>query len=183
MWTTEKDKKGHGPLDYHQNVDSDYFENWFTALCATVQRKYHGQATYLIDGAKSHIRRKDLPPTQGNMTKMRDFLQRHGVPATEWEHMKQVKEGGRKAPPGGWKKPLQAVIKKHGHKSLYETVKIAVRHGARVRYTPPYTPELQPIERCWGNAKDPIGRRPARTMTELKQRMREGFDAQGMALF
>ena len=42
---------------------------------------------------------------------------------------------------------------------------------------------VQPIERMWGNAKNPIGRDPAKTMSELLTRMRAGFDQQGMKLF
>ena len=72
---SEKDKKGEGPLDYHQNVNTDYFEGWFEALCAHVQAKYGDGATYVMDGAKSHKRRKDLPPTKsGNIAAMKKWL-------------------------------------------------------------------------------------------------------------
>jgi hypothetical protein len=185
MWQTDNDRKNKSPLDYHQNVDADYFEAWFQALCSTVQRKYGGQTTYLIDGARSHCRRKDLPPTKSaNIATIKAWLLKMGIAVAEWAHMGiAVKDGGQKAPKGGWKAPLLAVVQPHREKALYEAVKIAVKYGGRVRYTPPYTPEVQPIERCWGNAKDPIGRDPADTMTNLKKRLRGHFDEQGMALF
>ena len=128
-------------------VDADYFETWFTALCETVLDKYGPNAMYIMDGARSHKRRKDLPPSKSkNMKEMRAWLAKMLVPAAKYNHMQAVKDGGDKPPKGGWKTVLHGVVKKKAKEmgeSLYECVKIAVAHQAIVHWTPPYHPELQ----------------------------------------
>jgi hypothetical protein len=42
-------------------------------------------------------------------------------------------------------------------------------------YTPPYHPELQPIELIWARIKNAIARDPARTAAELNAKVAEGF--------
>ncbi|KAG2996754.1 hypothetical protein PC128_g12387 [Phytophthora cactorum] len=44
-------------------------------------------------------------------------------------------------------------------------------YGRSVSYTPPYHPELQPIELIWGHMKGWIGRNPAKNVSELEEKM------------
>ncbi|KAG2799381.1 hypothetical protein PC119_g22728 [Phytophthora cactorum] len=44
-------------------------------------------------------------------------------------------------------------------------------YGHSVSYTPPYHPELQPIELIWGNMKGWIGRNPAKNVSELEEKV------------
>lgn len=42
-------------------------------------------------------------------------------------------------------------------------------HGARVEFLPPYSPDFNPIERCWGLAKKHIRRIAPRTSAALRK--------------
>jgi len=57
----------------------------------------------------------------------------------------------------------------------YACVKIAVGWGHRVLFTPPYHPELQPIEIVWAVGKNWIGQAPATSMAELKDKIGVAF--------
>ncbi|KAL4087698.1 hypothetical protein PRIC1_013586 [Phytophthora ramorum] len=50
-------------------------------------------------------------------------------------------------------------------------VAIATMYGHRVSYTPPYHPELQPIELVWGKMKGWIARNPAKNIGELEEKV------------
>ena len=53
----------------------------------------------------------------------------------------------------------------------YDCVEIAKEYGQTVSYTPPYHPELQPIELVWAWVKNPVAASPVDKMTELKARI------------
>ncbi len=49
---------------------------------------------------------------------------------------------------------------------------IAKKYGHQVLRTPPYHPELQPIEKCWGIIKNEVARNSNFTMENLKDTAR-----------
>ena len=57
--------------------------------------------------------------------------------------------------------------------------------GAKLIYLPPYSPDLNPIEKCWSKIKTYLRKAKARTRTELEKALREALlliteeDAQG----
>lgn len=57
--------------------------------------------------------------------------------------------------------------------------------GAKLIYLPPYSPDLNPIEKCWSKIKTYLRRAKARTREELEKALREALllitedDAQG----
>lgn len=59
------------------------------------------------------------------------------------------------------------------------------RCGAKLIYLPPYSPDLNPIEKCWSKIKTYLRRAKARTREELEKALREALlliteeDAQG----
>ena len=59
------------------------------------------------------------------------------------------------------------------------------RRGARLRYLPPYSPDLSPIERCWSKVKTALRQAKARTRAALDTAIRGALvsvtssDAQG----
>ncbi|OQR80978.1 hypothetical protein ACHHYP_20840 [Achlya hypogyna] len=57
----------------------------------------------------------------------------------------------------------------------YACVAIARSWGHRVLFTPPYHPELQPIEIIWAVRKYTIARAPALTMAELSAKISSAF--------
>jgi len=99
-----------------------------------------------MDGAQSHKRRKDVPPSKSKSAKLMHEWLEGKASDDEYTHMKAMKLGGSKAPKGGWKAHLYKVVQKYAEilgDQLYEAVKIAEAHNARVHFTPPYHPELQ----------------------------------------
>ena len=55
------------------------------------------------------------------------------------------------------KAELVKLLKKADPKPIYEIDRIASAYGHEILRTPPYHPELQPIETCWGVVKNAIG--------------------------
>ena len=55
--------------------------------------------------------------------------------------------------------------------------RILAERGARVRYLPPYSPELNPIENEWSKVKNVVRRREPRTQEDAIAAVAEGFDA------
>ena len=53
---------------------------------------------------------------------------------------------------------------------------ISDEYGHVILFTPPYHPELQPIEQVWAAIKNPIAFDPARDMQELHAKIWEGID-------
>ena len=50
------------------------------------------------------------------------------------------------------------------------------KNGHIVLRTPPYHPELQPIEICWGIVKNEVGRNCNFTMQNLENQLEEAFN-------
>lgn len=55
----------------------------------------------------------------------------------------------------------------------------ARKHGHEVLYTPPYHPELQPIEMIWGTLKNRIALDPATSLVDLGEKTPAGLNAIG----
>ncbi|GMF41086.1 unnamed protein product [Phytophthora fragariaefolia] len=68
-----------------------------------------------------------------------------------------------------YKAQLLELVRTHKPAPFYMAVAIATMYGHHVSYTPPYHPELQPIELIWGNMKGWIGRNPAKTIGDLEE--------------
>lgn len=47
--------------------------------------------------------------------------------------------------------------------------------GARLIYLPPYSPDLNPIEKCWSKIKTHLRKAKARTREELEKALREAL--------
>jgi transposase len=62
------------------------------------------------------------------------------------------------------------------HKS--ETARRAIEaQGARLEFLPPYSPDLNPIEKCWAKVKAVLRRLKARTLDELVQALEIAFQS------
>ncbi|GMF63950.1 unnamed protein product [Phytophthora fragariaefolia] len=68
-----------------------------------------------------------------------------------------------------------ALVKEHKPKPVYVAQRIAANHGHYLLYTPPYHPELQPIELVWGLVKNRIARHPAKHPADLSARLTTEF--------
>ncbi|OQR89224.1 hypothetical protein ACHHYP_20269 [Achlya hypogyna] len=71
---------------------------------------------------------------------------------------------------------LLLLAKRHRQPSDYVCVELAAHSGHKLLYTPPYHPELQPIEVVWAVAKNRIAANPATTLQELDAKLKALFD-------
>jgi hypothetical protein len=68
------------------------------------------------------------------------------------------------------------LVRANKPKAIYRATEIATAHGHLLYYTPPYHPELQPIELIWVNIKGHVAEEPADNMAELRLRIEAGFN-------
>jgi len=61
--------------------------------------------------------------------------------------------------------------------SIYKAQQISTAHGHYLLYTPPYHPELQPIELIWARIKNTIAQDPAENAADLHDKVREQLAA------
>jgi transposase len=47
--------------------------------------------------------------------------------------------------------------------------------GARLEYLPPYSPDLNPIEKCWSKIKTALRKAKARTLEALEEALKKAF--------
>ena len=73
------------------------------------------------------------------------------------------------------KPELVEILAKIAPEPIFAVDEIATAHGHKVLRTPPYHPELQPIEICWGVAKNHVARNCDFTMNNLTQQLENGF--------
>ena len=137
--------------DYHGNFNADLFEFRFEKLCRTLQT-IHGPCLIHMDGARYHMRRRDRPPTGAStMAQIRAWLAGHGAPFDPADNKEAL---------------LARVPAEYMHPRLASMV-IAERYGHKVLFTPPYHPELEPIEIIWAVIKNRIAEDPSNSMAEL----------------
>ena len=74
------------------------------------------------------------------------------------------------------KSELIEIMKKIAPEPIYAIDEIAKFFGHEVLRTPPYHPELQPIEICWGVVKNYIARNCDFTMKNLIKQLDIGFE-------
>ena len=74
------------------------------------------------------------------------------------------------------KAELVEIFKKMAPEPLYAIDEIARSHGHEVIRKPPYHPELQPIETCWGVVKNHVARKSDFTMNNLIEQLDSGFN-------
>ena len=169
--------------DYHANMDSDMFCKWLTENLFPVLDKKGITAILVMDNASYHCVPAPGSINVQSITKKSDItniLDRYGVPYRE----------GR-APNGDSLEQLKSI--------LTEWLKVnAATHNIMVGITrvqqlckvwghfkplmtPPYHPELQPIEKLWRDVKMYVAREFAgtRTMPELRLHVMNGFRKYG----
>ncbi|RHY52583.1 hypothetical protein DYB34_004471 [Aphanomyces astaci] len=75
------------------------------------------------------------------------------------------------------KAELLDLCRQHRETPSYATQVLATECGHTLLFTPPYHPELQPIEVVWGVVKNRIGVRPSKDMGELRTRLEVEFSS------
>lgn len=73
------------------------------------------------------------------------------------------------------KAEMVEILRKVAPSPTYIIDEIAKEHGHEVIRTPPYHPELQPIETCWGVVKNHMARNCDFSMKNMEKQLDKGF--------
>ena len=145
--------------DYHGQMNANLFQKWFSEKLIP---NLSEPSLIIMDNAPYHNALSSCSPPTSNSLKqeIRDWLLKNNIPCEK----------------NLLKAELVLILKKIETSPIYEVDKIAEKYGHEVLRTPPYHPELQPIEICWGIVKNHIGRRANLTVSDLKIQLEEGFE-------
>jgi len=144
--------------DYHGQMNAALFQKWFTEkLIPHIPES----SLIIMDNASYHntLSRYSPPTPTCAKEQIRQWLMENNIPCDQ----------------DCLKAELIDILKKIAPTPLYEVDEIAKKHGHEIVRTPPYHPELQPIEMCWGVVKNHIARNCDFTLSNLKAQLEEGF--------
>jgi len=144
--------------DYHGQMNSELFQKWFTEmLMPNIERN----SLIIMDNASYHnTLSANSPPTLTcSKNRIWKWLGENKIPCSK----------------DALKAELVEILKKISPMPIYEADEIARKYGHEIIRTPPYHPELQPIEICWGVVKNHIARNCDFTLSNLKAQLEEGF--------
>jgi hypothetical protein len=138
-------------------MDSELFQKWFSEkLLPNIPDK----SLMIMDNASYHNTLSPCSPPPPNCSKERIW---HGL----IENQIPCEANSLKA-------ELVAVLKKIAPIPVYAVDEMARRDGHEILSTPPYHPELQPIELGWGIVKSHIARNCDFTLSNLRSPLEEG---------
>jgi transposase len=145
--------------DYHGQMNSELFMKWFKEMLLPNIPK---NSIIIMDNAPYHnTLSEDSPPTsQCSKKRIKEWLEQNKI-YTRNDCLKPE---------------LIEVLKRIAPEPLYNIDKIARAAGHTILRTPPYHPELQPIEICWGVVKNHVARNCDFTMSNLIEQLDEGFN-------
>ncbi|MEA1959856.1 MAG: transposase [Bacillota bacterium] len=144
--------------DYHGQMNRTMFTKWFEEKLLP---DIPARSLIIMDNAAYHnvLSPVSAPTPSCKKEKIRSWLEKNNFP---------VKEDCLKA-------ELVDILTKVGPQPTYALDEIAKKQGHEVLRTPPYHPELQPMETCWGIVKNEIARNCDFTMNNLIQQLESAF--------
>jgi transposase len=145
--------------DYHGQMNMELFQKWFTEKLLP---NIPGNSLIVMDNASYHNTLSACSPPTPTCAKTRiwNWLIENQIPCDE----------------NSLKAELIVALKKIAPLPVYEIDEMAKKQGHEILRTPPYHPELQPIELCWGVVKNHIARNCDFTLANLKIQLEDGFD-------
>ena len=145
--------------DYHGQMNQTMFTKWFEEKLLP---NIPAGSLIIMDNAAYHnvLSPVSAPTPSCKKERIRSWLEKNNFP---------VKEDCLKA-------ELVDILTKVGPQPTYILDEIANKEGHEILRTPPYHPELQPIETCWGIVKNEIARNCDFTMNNLIQQLEGAFD-------
>ena len=144
--------------DYHGQMNSDLFRKWFMEM---LLENIPENSLIIMDNASYHNTLAEHSPPTPLCSKKR---------ITEWLERNRIY-----CRQDCLKPELIDILKKLSPEPSYAIDDIARSHGHEVIRTPPYHPELQPLETCWGVVKNHIARNSDFTMKNLIEQLDAGF--------
>jgi transposase len=145
--------------DYHGQMNWGLFKKWFTEMLLP---NIPDNSLIIMDNAPYHNTLSEhSPPTPlCSKKKIMQWLEQNKIHCRD----------------DCLKPELVEILKKMAPEPLYAIDEIARSHGHEVIRTPPYHPELQPIETCWGVVKNHVARNCDFTMDNLIEQLDSGFE-------
>jgi transposase len=146
--------------DYHGQMNHELFTKWFKEKLLP---NIPANALIVMDNASYHnvLSSHSSPTSNSKKEVIVDWLQKNGVPISA----------------DSLKAELVEVLENRAPVPTYAIDEIAAENGHKVIRTPPYHPELQPIETCWGVVKNQVARNCEFTMANLQKQLTLAFDA------
>lgn len=145
--------------DYHGQMNSDLFQKWFVEM---LLENIPPNSLIIMDNASYHNTLAEHSPPTPLCSKKRIL---------EWLEQNKIY-----CRTDCLKPELVEILKKLAPEPSYAIDDMARSHGHEVIRTPPYHPELQPIETCWGVVKNHIARNSDFTMKNLIKQLEDGFE-------
>lgn len=144
--------------DYHGRMNQELFTKWFEEkLFPNIPKG----SLIIMDNATYHNVLSDhsAPTAKCKKEKIRSWLEQNNIPLSD----------------DCLKVELVEILNKIAPSPTYVLNEIAAKHGHEVLRTPPYHPELQPIETCWAIVKNRIARNCDFTMANLISQLDGAF--------
>lgn len=144
--------------DYHANMNWNNFSKWFQEQ---LLKNIPENSLIIMDNAAYHnVLAEEAFPKRGHSVKrLREWLSDNQYPWTG----------------DMLKSELFDLCSRLAPKPEFLIDNIARQHGHTVLRTPPYHPELQPIETCWAIVKNHVAQHNDCTMKKVKILLEEGF--------
>lgn len=145
--------------DYHGQMNAELFQKWFIEKLLP---NIPPNSLIVMDNAPYHnVLAPDSPPTS-NCSKARisAWLDANKIPFSR----------------DCVKAELTELVEKFAPAPIYAVDALAALHGHEIVRTPPYHPELQPIETCWGVLKNEVGRNCDFSMKNLLVQLDKAFE-------
>lgn len=145
--------------DYHGQMNYELFHKWFIEkLLPNIPEN----SLIIMDNASYHnvLSEYSDPTKTCKKEKISAWLKKNGIP---------IREDCLKA-------ELVEILEKLAPAPTYALDEIAIKQGHKILRTPPYHPELQPIETCWAVVKNEIARNCNFTMSNLQKQLDKAFD-------
>lgn len=145
--------------DYHASMNWNVFSEWFeNKLLPNIP----DNSIIIMDNAQYHnvLSEESFPQKKHNVFQLRNWLYNNKIP---WAYDMLKEE-------------LYQLCRKLAPKPEFALDKIAAKMGHTILRTPPYHPELQPIEICWAVVKDHVAKHNDFTMETVKRLLEDGFN-------
>ena len=144
--------------DYHANMNWDNFSSWFQEK---LLKNIPANSLIIMDNAAYHnvLVKEKFPMKSHSVKRLREWLSNERIP---WSKDMLKSE-------------LFKLCSFHATKPEFLIDNIARKHGHSILRTPPYHPELQPIETCWAIVKNHVAQHNDCTMKKVKILLEDGF--------
>ncbi|MBU2646847.1 transposase [bacterium] len=144
--------------DYHGQMNAELFTKWFEEKLIP---NIPDNSLIIMDNAPYHniLSPQSAPTAASSRKKIRDWLEKNNIACGE----------------DCLKAEMVELLERIAPAPIYVIDEIAQKYGHEVIRTPPYHPELQPIETCWGVVKNYVARNCDFTMKNLANQLEQGF--------